>query len=371
MAVDEQAENQRNPQPQGYRPTAGYGPAEDEIDLADLAAVLFRWKWVIIGLTLIFGCAAFGATSVMTEKYHAETVVQIGQVPVPERQVGQIKQGTINIEMKTREEAAAEKLRGFARQVFASPPFEGSAGFSLQKDLTVSASEDGGGIVEIRLEAPRSADPLDFLTRLNEKLIKDHEQMIHMDRASLNSRIKEIKNRIKEHQAKKSSFLKRLERLKKEESFLKQELETVREQLSRLVQAVNHTGADAAGEPLETFLLGTELHRIQASQDQIYERLTTQFLEKRQDLFLEAGRADSAIREKQNDLEILTLQKDSVNHTKVLVPPFLSKQPVSPNLGLNVILALMAGFFMSVFLAFLLEFWQRNKDRIKSLSAHR
>ncbi|MBA2882653.1 LPS O-antigen subunit length determinant protein (WzzB/FepE family) [Desulfosalsimonas propionicica] len=261
MAGDEQAKNQSNPQLQGYPPTAGYGPAEDEIDLADLAAVLFRWKWVIIGLTLIFGCAAFGATSVMTEKYRAETILQIGQVPVPERSVSQIKQGTINIEMKTREEAAAEKLRGFARQVFANPPFKGSTGFSLQNDLAVSASEDGGGIVEIRLKAPRSADPLDFLTRLNEKLIKDHEQMIHMDRASLNSRITETKNRIKEHQAKKSSFLKRIERLKKEASFLKQELETVREQLSRLVQAVHNAGAAAAGEPLETFLLGTELHR--------------------------------------------------------------------------------------------------------------
>jgi hypothetical protein len=58
----------RSNHPMGVPSYAWCPPAEDEIELADLAAVLFRWKWLIVGLTVVFALLTFAVTSMMTEK---------------------------------------------------------------------------------------------------------------------------------------------------------------------------------------------------------------------------------------------------------------------------------------------------------------
>jgi phage shock protein A len=59
---------------------------------------------------------------------------------------------------------------------------------------------------------------------------------------------------------------------------------------------------------------------------------------------------------------------ENMIRTKVIMAPVFSADPASPNLKLNVALGLTAGFFISVLLAFMLEFWRRNKHKIRQLS---
>jgi len=108
-------------------PYGWYPPEEDEIDLADLAGVLFRRKWFIAVLTILSACLAFGAGFMMTEKYSAMSIIEIGQI-----QTGDEYR---HIESPA---ASAERLRGIAKRAYSNPPFDNDAAFSTKEDLSIS-----------------------------------------------------------------------------------------------------------------------------------------------------------------------------------------------------------------------------------------
>ncbi len=55
---------------------------------------------------------------------------------------------------------------------------------------------------------------------------------------------------------------------------------------------------------------------------------------------------------------------ENMIRTSVIVEPNISDDPISPNVKLIVALGLVGGFFLAVFLAFMAEFWYRNKQKI-------
>ncbi|WP_456434162.1 hypothetical protein [Thermosulfuriphilus sp.] len=49
---------------------------------------------------------------------------------------------------------------------------------------------------------------------------------------------------------------------------------------------------------------------------------------------------------------------------EIIQPPFASPGPVKPKKGLIIAVVLVSSFFMAIFLAFFLEFWEKNRDKI-------
>lgn len=63
-------------------------------------------------------------------------------------------------------------------------------------------------------------------------------------------------------------------------------------------------------------------------------------------------------------IEELTQQINNMSQTRIVFSPHASEDPVSPNVRLITLLGCVTGLFMSVFAAFFLEYWTKNKEKI-------
>src|SRR6056297_1136016 len=335
-------------------PYGWYPPEEDEIDLADLVGVFFRRKGFIAVLTILFACLALGAGLMATEKYEAMSIIEIGQIQ-PENEYRHIESPS----------ASAERLRGIAKRVYSSPPFDDDAAFSIKDDLGISPSKEGG-IVELTLEAPRNSRAIEFLTSLNQGLIADHGRIINIERQKLKTHIDNLQSKAAEYQGRKTSYQKRLENLKEEERFLQEQIKSANQQIEQILTIKARASLESENEPLGQLLFSNEMHRIQAHKDQLSTRLMSGIPEERENLTMQIQGAESEIQTIKNNLEMMQVRMDNIISTRVLLKPRLSKNPIFPNQKLNVALGLIGGFFISIFLAFIIEFWQKNKEKIKA-----
>jgi uncharacterized protein involved in exopolysaccharide biosynthesis len=73
---------------------------------------------------------------------------------------------------------------------------------------------------------------------------------------------------------------------------------------------------------------------------------------------------NSAISEQQARLAELQARRDALQPTQLLLEPRFSEGPVAPNRRLHLALGLVLGLFLSVFAAFVVEFWANNRARI-------
>ncbi|MDP8265644.1 MAG: Wzz/FepE/Etk N-terminal domain-containing protein [Candidatus Aceula meridiana] len=77
-------------------------------------------------------------------------------------------------------------------------------------------------------------------------------------------------------------------------------------------------------------------------------------------LELEIKEIDSKISDFQMAIDELNANKVFVSNLKVLSPPKVSRNPISPNKKKILALVIFMGFFFSVFAVFAQEFWQQN-----------
>jgi uncharacterized protein involved in exopolysaccharide biosynthesis len=59
-------------------------------------------------------------------------------------------------------------------------------------------------------------------------------------------------------------------------------------------------------------------------------------------------------------------QKEAIEPTKVVKEPTSSSHPIRPDLKINTIFGLIIGLFLGIFWAFFDEYWQKNKNPIKT-----
>ncbi len=65
----------------------------------------------------------------------------------------------------------------------------------------------------------------------------------------------------------------------------------------------------------------------------------------------------------ENRIVTLKAKLDAIRPIEVLTPPRSSRKPVKPKKKVIFTLATFAGFFVAIFLAFVKDFWERNKQR--------
>jgi capsular polysaccharide biosynthesis protein len=428
--------NQIMPMP----PQGWYAHEEDEIDLADLAGVLYRRKWLIFGVTLVFACLALGASMMMTPKYQAMSLVEIGMLLSED--------GYENVEsskaVKNRIFSLAKAVAGqMCKDLKEEEGNDKGLGCSVNKDLKIEAPEDGN-IVSMELTAPRSSMALPLLSRINERLIQSHERIFSQRRSELENRIsrKELaikdidvqlanmenkiaelkreyeektaiqKNKIEEiagtiqnSEAEKDLLRKKISLLENEKQDLEIRIKEAEARYDRLMNSKLAANDQARGnEAVGLMLYSSEVQHMQNYLSQLRDRLLLNIPESMSELETDIHELNNRIKnltadkkleeqrlaqlepelkekieelkgkikstegkkdEIQIDIKELQGRLNNMIITHVLVPPEFSDDPVSPNSRLNIALGLVAGFFISVFMVFLVEFWQRNKEKIR------
>jgi hypothetical protein len=72
---------------------------------------------------------------------------------------------------------------------------------------------------------------------------------------------------------------------------------------------------------------------------------------------------ENQLQKRLSEIENIKIKKSNIQNIQIIQTPYSSKYPVKPKKMLNVILAVSVGIFAMIFLAFLLEYIYRNKER--------
>lgn len=391
------------PHSSGY--PGGYGPHEDEIDLADLIAVLYRRKWLIICITLMAAAVAICipvAKKMMTpEKYIASASIRIG-----ERLVENPETGEITTPLIEPLDSAKERINNLARTEFEklkkNPDQKnnpGDPGFSIKNDFTVTYDKNGS-VIELEVKTVRDSKARTFLNNLAEAFIKDQEHLLLSKKKtknaiqkytldikqsdavidSLTGKIGDIGRNWREKIVEKKNVIENLAgSIHLEESkiaIFKQRIEDLKKYQSRVGKHAhgfeNSLYLDITGE-ISRLRIEMEKARLRIQNHKAASALEEKRLEGLK------TKMDSEIKTVQNQIRDKQLQKqhiqldiqtaeemmEDVNPTQILSSAQVSDKPVNGmNYKLVAVLGLISGLFIGVFAAFVLEFWQNNRDKI-------
>ncbi len=236
---DREKEEARNHPPGPY---GWYPPEEDEIDLAELVGVIFRRKWLIIGLIVIVGLAAVAYTLRQPEKYSASTMIEIGQVYTGDG----FRKVESSTSIKNRVTSLGEAVKGNMKKDLPEKDVQEALHFSLKEDLEIEVPKDGT-MVTMSLEAPKSSMARPFLRNVTQALIEDHDRIFNQERTSLANQIQSDQIRMntvetaidttrRNYATKKLDLQSILERLDIQDQELSNELQQLQRQFANQMQ---------------------------------------------------------------------------------------------------------------------------------------
>jgi uncharacterized protein involved in exopolysaccharide biosynthesis len=107
-----------------------------------------------------------------------------------------------------------------------------------------------------------------------------------------------------------------------------------------------------------------ELHEQKTLEQKRLANLQPELNEKIEELEGQIKALKSDQRELELNIEDAENRLKNMIKTSVIVEPRMSDNPVAPNVKLIVALGFVGGVFLAVFMAFMLEFWSRNKQKI-------
>ena len=345
---------QRSDHPQ--EPTH-YPPHEDEIDLAELAGVLFRrWRW-IIGCTILVTLLGVGYSLMQTPMYAVNAMLQIGQYQTPEDEYQFIQPPPSSAEYI---QATAQTLYNQRKKQLNKTE---KIGFSFEQDFKTETSEQGG-IIELVLKTTNNAEAQKFLSSVIDKLQSEHKRLFEVRSQKYRQRIQTLEAQLKEYEQRIQSYKKRLNLLQDQKSYLREQIHEAKKRINSLLQTKASANFSSNKEPIGLLLFSSEIQRIRSHIDMLQTRLGSRIPEKQQNLQINIDNTKSKLTSKQAELEAQRVALENMGETSIILQPTISDNPVGPNTKLYIALSLVLGVFLGIFLAFLREFWVSNRERI-------
>ncbi|MBL6967814.1 MAG: hypothetical protein ISR62_05275 [Desulfobacteraceae bacterium] len=393
---------------------------EDEIELMDYLKVIWKWKYLILIGTLVCVIGAAVVSLNMTKIYGISTVVQPGMLKVtedgktvyidsPQNIKGVIETGGFNGEVLKNIKFPNKQDAPTSVKVKVTIPKDTNAlevlyetphvdiGLQIMHNLNKHLLKRYGVLVKSYQEnydnemRQRSKDV--FI--LNDKISKARHaisgaeadtaaaiEQLNNNKSTLEAQIDAKKKQIKNLEQRISEVEIEIGRISKNTDFLIAERnkflgskETERNILSAVIYSntiqqnisylndlratINSTKSQIYEARLAVESLTNQIKDLMAKRDNINEQTRL----KKESL----GSGIIAMENERNavlgDIESLKFKKDHIQNVQIIKPPMSSLSPIKPKTRLNVMLAGVVGLFLTVFLAFFVEYISKYKSR--------
>ncbi len=166
--------------------------AEDEIDLADLFKVLFRRKWLIIGLTVLTTLLAMGAAATLPKKFNVSALMEIGTLAIENNEVKMIASPHKTI-------AALKKYGRIVEAKMQNAPEAEKQGldFSTTDDVHIKSTKDGRQL-SIDIKTSKGSEAVSFINQVVDAVKNEHRQLISHKKKLIDQQIRQKKTSILE-----------------------------------------------------------------------------------------------------------------------------------------------------------------------------
>jgi len=302
---------------------------DDTIELIDLLRVVWKWRWFIIILTIACAITAGVISLKMPKIYEVSMVIEPDVINVDENGKPIFLDSPSNIKAKIDSQVYNSKIY---KRLNADPE---------KLNLKFKAVQTkNSNILKIRLEVEDVNKGIQSLRALFHELLEEYQHYI-------DSKTSELDQEIALNNGK-------LDVSAGEKNYLKQERTTVKANTDIIIEERNMLIKKMNNNTDKLSLL-------------IYTNIVQQNMTHYNELNKQLSALMNAIETMKYNIETLKIKKESIESIRLIQPPQYSIYPIKPKKKLNVILAFVIGLFVSIFLAFFIEYLQKMKSDPNSM----
>ena len=303
---------------------------EDTIELIDLLRVVWKWKWFIIILTIACAIAAGVISLKMPKIYEVSMVIEPGVINVDKNGKPIFLDSPLNIKSKIDSHVYNSQIY---KRLNADPK-KLNLGF---KTVQIKNSNT----LKIRLEVEDVNKGIQSLRALFHELLEEYQHYI-------DSRKSEIDEKIALNNGK-------LDVSASEKNYFEKETAIIKANTDRIIEERNMLLKRGGDNPDKLSLL-------------IYTNIVQQNMVHYNELNKQLSTLMNAIETMKSNIEMVKIKKQAIENIKLIQQPQSSIYPIKPKKKLNVMLAFVVGLFVSIFLAFFMEYIQKMKVHPNSIS---
>jgi capsular polysaccharide biosynthesis protein len=297
---------------------------EDSIELIELLSVVWRRRWFIIILTLACAVAAGIISFAMPKMYEVYMLIEPGVIDISPDGKFIYLDSALNIKSKIETQAYNIKIY---KELKLNPKR-----LNL-KFKTIQPRESK--IVKTMLEVKDVNKGIQVLSALFQQLVKEYQHYIDLRKSELQEKMEMVKRQ--------------LEVDLREKDYLEKEIDLAKANNDMIINERNMLIKKVGSNPDKLALL-------------IYTNIIQQNMAHYNDLREQLAWLMGKIEEMKSEIETLKIKKNSIENIRLIQPPQSSIYPIKPKKELNVMLAFFAGLFISIFLAFFLEYIKKTRS---------
>jgi len=302
---------------------------ENTIELIDLLRVVWKWRWFIIILTLACAIAAGIISFTIPKTYEVSMVIEPGVIDIDPNGKFIYLDSPLNIKSKIDSQAYNSRI---LKILNADPK---------KLILNFKTVQNGkSNTVTIRLEVEDVNKGIQSLSTLFHESVKEYQHYIDLRKSEADQKIVLNKRQLDVSAGKKN--------------YLENEITTVKVNTDKIIEERNLLIKKGGNSSDKLSLL-------------IYTNIVQQNMAHYNELNRQLSTLMNAIEKMKSDIEMLKIKKKSIENIKLIQPPQRSIYPIKPKKKLNVILAFVIGLFVSIFLAFFIEYLQKMKGYPNSM----
>jgi len=327
--------------------------SRDEIELIEILRVVWKWKYLILVGTLVFAVIAGVISFNRPKTYRVDMVLQPGLVGVdeigkkihidsPANMKALIEAGTLNKKIKSYLKTLNIKNRSPLLKLKISTPKKSN-------------------ILKISYETSDVDIGIKILDHLPTLLLREYSEAIkqfaNKYQTEITSKLEEISFLENEKRIAQNS----IPNIQKRLTELTLELKTLKYDNDILIQKRNSEVNKKNENSVNMTLLYSNTIQKNLELINMYKNQSFDYLSKKKRTEFTLKRIQEKLELMAKEVEDLKKEKNNIEYIQVLRPPTSSAGPVKPMTKLNVMLAAVVGFFLTVFLAFLIEYLSKQK----------
>lgn len=297
---------------------------DEEIELIDLLRVLWKWKLMIILLTLVCSITAGVVSLKMPKIYEVSMIIEPVVIDIDPSGRPIYLDSPSSIKSKIDSQAYNRKIS----KRLNTDPKNLNLGFKTNKLKDSNTAK-------ITLETEDVSKTVRELSALFHELAEEYQHYVDSRKSALDQKIG-----MKERQLNVSAG---------EKKYLEKEIAAVKANTHRIIEERDMLLGKGGDNPDKLSLL-------------IYTNIIQQNMAHFNNLNRHLADLMNKIERMKSEMETLKIKKQSIENIKLIQPPQSSIYPIKPKKKLNVMLAFVIGLFISIFLAFFLEYLQKMRS---------
>ena len=329
---------------------------EDDIELIDLLRVIWKWKYLIFAGVAVCAAAGLVVSSLMPKIYRIETLIRPGilsfsedgkniYIDTPDNIKAVIEAGTFDYRI----------ISNLAKSSRANIPGELEFKVTLPK---------GSNTLKVNYETTQVEQGIEVLDLLGKFLIEEYSNFVESFQSKIDRDLNIAKAEIEKSRSIKNSHEININIIEKRIHELEAGIADVKENISHLNEERNKL---LLKEKNESNILSAVLYSNTIQQNlqfvSDYKSQIQGLKNQKENILQSISELENKIQIQIAEINNLEFKKNNIQNIRIILKPYSSPYPIKPKKVLDVTLATLIGIFLMIFLAFLIEYISRNKER--------